>query len=353
MGRELGRISGPLLSENLLRNGTNLVFDTNLLLLNVSSKRLGINTLGPSRDLTVANGIDSVNLLVDTQSELANFVLTTNQIQNPLTTITITPNQSSPVITSPNVGTSLLNFGGNTISNSTADSNINITPSGTGIVNVTGAVVVGGGLHATGNITWDGNITFGNADTDTVTFESVVNSNIIPNVTNLRDFGSTDARWSNVRATNVYATVSGIVSPLNLTTANIGNFVISGNNIRNSNNDTVFSTSGTGNERINGFEYITDNTFTAYTSTLDSVFTIANTDNGYVKFESSTAMVIPVGTTQNYPMAPIIGAVRYNPELEYGEVFSGTVWSPVGGTSAVLTERQVNDAMWAWDLTLG
>ena len=40
---------------------------------------------------------------------------------------------------------------------------------------------VHGNIHANGAITADGNLTFGNADTDSVTFQADVNSNFIPN----------------------------------------------------------------------------------------------------------------------------------------------------------------------------
>ena len=51
-GRELGRISGPLLSENLRRNGVNLAFDNDKLYLNVVNKYVGFGTSTPTRTLT-------------------------------------------------------------------------------------------------------------------------------------------------------------------------------------------------------------------------------------------------------------------------------------------------------------
>ena len=41
----VGRISGPLLKENLLRNGIDLAFETNLLYLDVNNQKIGINNL--------------------------------------------------------------------------------------------------------------------------------------------------------------------------------------------------------------------------------------------------------------------------------------------------------------------
>jgi hypothetical protein len=51
-GRELGRISGPLLSADLRRNGVNLAVDTDKLYLNVVNKYVGFGTNTPTRTLT-------------------------------------------------------------------------------------------------------------------------------------------------------------------------------------------------------------------------------------------------------------------------------------------------------------
>ena len=51
-GRELGRISGPLLSADLRRNGVNLAVDTDKLYLNVVNKYVGFGTNTPTRTST-------------------------------------------------------------------------------------------------------------------------------------------------------------------------------------------------------------------------------------------------------------------------------------------------------------
>ena len=53
---QVGRISGPLLQDNLLRNGSNLAFRndlnaTQLLLVDVNTGRIGINTATPNFEL--------------------------------------------------------------------------------------------------------------------------------------------------------------------------------------------------------------------------------------------------------------------------------------------------------------
>lgn len=130
-GREFGRISGPLLSANLLRNGANLAFETDLLYLNVNSGFLGIKNSTPVRALDMGGSATTDNLIVDTETTIgAGFQITANQIYNSLNLpILLQPNQSgTPVINvSGGLNTANLNFATNTITG-TANAIIRITP---------------------------------------------------------------------------------------------------------------------------------------------------------------------------------------------------------------------------------
>ncbi len=57
----IGRITGPMLSANLTRAGTDLAFETNLLALDVSNSRVGIGTASPATTLHVS-ATDSLRL---------------------------------------------------------------------------------------------------------------------------------------------------------------------------------------------------------------------------------------------------------------------------------------------------
>ena len=64
---QVGRISGPLLTENLLRNGNNLAFrndldTTQLLYLDVVEGRLAVNHNAPNYELDVAGTLQTTNL---------------------------------------------------------------------------------------------------------------------------------------------------------------------------------------------------------------------------------------------------------------------------------------------------
>jgi hypothetical protein len=248
----LGRISGPLLADNLLRNGVDLAFETDLLYLQVSPTvqgtspledgdpnwgslgaggltAVGINTNTPSRSLEV-NGTTSVtSLIVDTQAEIADLTFVSNYIQNPSGSIIIRPNQaSSPEIKANEIQTAALSIR-NTIATRNLDDNIELSSNGTGqVVFTTSKVNVNGNLHATGNITWDGNIVLGNNNLDNVVFDADINSSIIPNVNNSFDLGTTSKRWRTLYSTNVTA---GIITIPSLTVNNIDMLLTPGNTI--------------------------------------------------------------------------------------------------------------------------
>ena len=160
MGRELGRISGPLLAENLLRNGNNLAFESKLLYLDVVNGYVGIDTATPTRTLLVNVKADTTNLIVDTLATIANLEVSTNQIQNVSGGITFRPFQSAtPTVTAPNFQAGNIKFSSNSFSNVINNADIILDPAGTGrVIFNSSRVNVDGDLHATGNITWDGNI---------------------------------------------------------------------------------------------------------------------------------------------------------------------------------------------------
>jgi hypothetical protein len=207
MGAELGRISGPLLSADLLRHGVDLAFETDLLYLSVQdldnlskSVGIGVNTDTPSRSLTVVGLTSTTDLLVDNTATIANFYINTNRIQSLLDPIIISPNQATdPQVITTQVGTANLRIRSNFVENITLDSDINLAANGLGKVTFTTTKVeVDGNLHATGDITLDGNIIFGSDNEDNVTFNSDIASNIVPDQTITYDLGSTVKRWDDV-----------------------------------------------------------------------------------------------------------------------------------------------------------
>lgn len=64
---QIGRIGGQVLTDNLLRAGVDLAFETDLLYLDVTNRRIGIRDSSPTYDLDVNSSIRTTDLTVDTQ----------------------------------------------------------------------------------------------------------------------------------------------------------------------------------------------------------------------------------------------------------------------------------------------
>jgi hypothetical protein len=196
---QLGRISGQLLKDNLTRNGHDLTFDRiddpnplvakeGLLHLDVTNRRVGINTETPEYDLDV-NGVTRT-----TDLEVTNRIdISVDDIITPTTGITISGN----TITS-NTGTlNLTNTAGDQVTyqaklvvdnielednviSTNAGANLELRPNGTGTVEVYADTNIYGDVYVTGNIRADGNITVGDSNTDNITINADVASDIIP-----------------------------------------------------------------------------------------------------------------------------------------------------------------------------
>jgi len=76
-------------------------------------------------------------------------------------------------------------------------SNINVNTI-TPLAGTSGTVSVSGSLLVSGNITAQGNLTFGNQDTDSVSFGAEISSSIIPDANQTYNLGSATKRWNNL-----------------------------------------------------------------------------------------------------------------------------------------------------------
>ena len=234
----VGRISGPLLKENLLRDGVNLAFETDLLYLDVVNGKVGIKTTpNPllDYDLDVNGTTRTTYLEVDTEADIASFTISSNTIASSNGTISLEPSGANPVVYQGKIVTGDLQISTNTIEVTTADQDLQFKTTGNGKV-VIGTVsnntdvLINGNLHATGNITAAGDITIGNANTDNIVFNADINSHIIPDDDNTWDLGSDPSalptagkEWRNLYAHTLVATTLDIED----LTVN-GDFVVTG-----------------------------------------------------------------------------------------------------------------------------
>ncbi len=208
----IGRISGPLLKANLLREGVNLAFENDLLYLDVNNSRIGINTASPQYDLDVNGTTRAPALEVSTTANIASVNITGTTISTSLPTLSL--GAADNVIYQKRLTIDSLDLENNVISSNETNANIEFAPNGTGTVEIFADTNVTGNIFATGNITADGNITIGDADTDNVTFNAEVSSDIVPDVTNTYSLGTPTKQWQDVRTQNFFAgtvTTSSIV----------------------------------------------------------------------------------------------------------------------------------------------
>ena len=200
----IGRISGPLLKSNLLRNGVDLAFETDLLYLDVTNRRIGVKTTSPQYALDV-QGVARVTDLEITNNtfQVGNVTLdgSTGTISTSAQEFSIATADSTIVGNRVLVGD--LEINNNFIENTNTNSDLFIRANGTGNVNIVGNTQVNGNLHATGNISADGNITLGDADTDSIFINADIASDIMPDVHNTYNIGTDAKRWATGNFANV------------------------------------------------------------------------------------------------------------------------------------------------------
>lgn len=178
-------------------------------------------------------------------------------------------------------------IGSTTINNLVAptDTNISLTTSGTGIVEVTTLkLMVNGEAEITGDLTIGGNLNLGNQDTDTITVTADFTSNLVPDVASTYDLGALGKEWLNVYADNAV-----------VTTLSNGTITLSGNTVEVITEDTnlILEPNGTGRLVVN----------------------------------TTTAITIPVGTELERPNPANVGDVRFNTDSSRVENYNGEQWN--------------------------
>lgn len=65
------------------------------------------------------------------------------------------------------------------------------------------------------------------------------------------------------------------------------------------------------------------------------------TGNGVAIIDTTTGLVLPVGNTAYRPSSPAQGTIRFNTSSTDVEVWDGTQWTGIGGTSASITNQYI------------
>ncbi len=344
----IGRIGGPMLKENLIRQGVDLSFETNLIYLDVNNMRVGVNTDTPNVAMDI-NGVArfSSNLQIN-GSNIATYASNGNIILTPHGTGSVriaylTANRipyattSGAIIDSANLtfnGTTLtvpaitgtsniaggnLQLSSNSISSTNTNGNITLSPNGTGnvLVNTSTAnrIFYSGSnkeLITNANLTFDGSnlILLGNANITTVSVSTISSPNTNGNI-NLDPNGTGNVLLDTATANRVIfsGTNKELLTNNNLqfdgTTLQIGNITLSNNSIDTSSGNLNISSSGR------------------------------------VVFDSTNSIRVPVGDTSERP-SPVLGDLRFNTDLETLEFYTGYDWSAVQAEIVYLLSETFN-----------
>lgn len=361
---QIGRIGGQVLTDNLLRAGVDLAFETDLLYLDVTNRRIGIKDNTPSYDLDVNNLIKSTNVSVDTQAAISNLRINSPQtISTSVGSISVFINGGGEIfhdrMISRNSNIDYLLFDGNRIS-SFNNNNIIFDPNGSGQVfitgntNVTGNVDVSGNISMTGDLSSAGNIIVGDVPLDTVTINTDFTQSIIPGDDLTYALGSdagdsSPRRWSQLHApgwTNVnnWYVTNAVISDqlfLNGTTTQITTL---------QSNEDVWLNPDTGITDIEKIRWQNND----ITNLLNSPLTFSSTGIGYTRILGDNGMVVPSGTDAERRGSPELGETRWNTDQQYLECFDGTVWQvSIGGGGGTVSATAMDDYSNIYTLILG
>ena len=348
----VGRISGQMLKSNLVRDGVDLAFETDLLYLDVVNSRIGVNKSSPLHDLDINGTTKTTDLEVTNQFDIGNLTVTGNTISSDLSTITFAPSGAEPTIYNARLVVDDIQILGNTISTEVSNSALELRANGTGIVdiygntNITGDLNVTGNINATGNVTIGGNIVIGDSLSDSVTINASINSDLIPQTDNTVDLGSGSYRWRNVYVNNLYTSV------LNVTLLDVGNLMFRDNEITSTTGqDIIIDGNGAGGVRLGNFR-IVDNVITNISS--NAVTEIAQTGTGYFKIQGTNGFVPPVGADATRPTAyAVLGMTRFNTDSAALEIWDGADWASPAGAAGAVSVAEANDIAAQLALTLG
>lgn len=348
----IGRISGPLLKNNLIRDGIDLAFETDLLYLDVNNSRIGINTAAPQYALDVVGTTRSSNLDISADLTVGNFLVSGNTISSNLPTISFIASGGEATAYHSRLIVNDIELNGNVISTTSSNADLELNPNGTGKVNIqapaeiNGTLNVTGDINATGNITIGGNLTIGDSLSDTITINASIRSDLVPETTGVWDLGSPSYKWGTVYASTVNA------DTLSIADFNVGNLHLYDNTITTTTGNLILDANGTGHVRIGNLT-IRDNQITNVVA--DSVTEITQSGTGYFKIAGTNGFIPPRGSTSDRPLVinSVEGMTRYNTDSKALEIWDGSLWASPAGTIGAVSESTANEIAIKYALTLG
>jgi hypothetical protein len=362
---QLGRIGGQVLTDNLLRAGVDLAFETDLLYLDVNNTRIGVKTSTPIYDLDVNSGIRTTDITVDNQIAVGNIRITApNTFTTTVGGIDVYINGNGEIFHDRLVTANLV-LDGNLIS-SISNSNIVLDPNGSGTVqlradtNITGDLSVSGNISMSGNLTGLGTLTFGDQTIDTVSVNTDFTQSIVPgdDLTYAlgADAGDSSARrWGELHTPGWQYIDTGAfpgsgLRPLAVTISDQMTLdgVINKISALQSNDDIVLNPN-TGITFVESTKWQNND----ITNLLNTPLTLASSGTGYYSVSGNNGIVIPSGPDLDRRASPEVGETRWNTDQDYLECFDGTVWAISTGGGIEVTTEIMNELSNVYALILG
>ena len=378
---QLGRIGGQVLTDNLLRSGVDLAFETELLYLKVDNRQIGIRQDAPVYDLDVTGTINTTDLEVTTQFSAGNLQITApNTVGTSVGGIAVRIAGSTlfhdKLITQVS-GNPRLQLDGNAIT-SFSNQNIVLDPNGSGTVelqastDIIGDLAVSGNINIGGNLSKQGSIFLGDdrfdgegnlPEDDVIIFNTDFSQSLIPGEDLTYNLGidradSTPRQWAQAYIpdwTNINTGAwpgSGLRS--NVTTVS-DQLTIDGNINKISaiqSNEDVFLNPSSGITYVEQLKWQAGN----IENLLNTPLTIVSGGIGYVRFNGTNGMVIPAGTDAQRRLDPEIGETRWNttvPLDQYLECWDGNAWVLSTGGGEIVTQRLMEDLGFIYSVVLG
>jgi hypothetical protein len=367
---QLGRISGPILTSNLERNGVDLTFRNNpgsddLLYLDVNNFKIGVNKT-PVVELDIDGYTKTTDLIVDNQAILDNLIFSANgTISTVVGAINISPAGAGAVINLDRVLTAQLEINGNVIKNYTTNGSIVLNPNASASVIIQSSTSILGNLAVTGNTILTGdlsaadNIIVGDSPLDVVVVAPDFTQDIIPGTDNSYDLGQSAKRWSQLHVADDLTHANLVLPQAVVISDQMRLDGVTGQIISVQSNDDIRITPFTGITTIERTQWQGN----IVTNLNNSAITITSTGIGYLKYQGTNGFVIPAGTgddnfapgtPQNQRRAnPEEGETRWNTDLEYIECYDGTVWQLSTGGGATISVPIMQDLGNIYSLILG
>lgn len=348
----IGRISGPLLKSNLVRDGVDLAFETDLLYLDVTNARIGVNNSSPTTDFDVNGTSKTTTLRVDNTLSVGNINIENNNITSTTNLIDFTAAAGEATVYHSRLNIDDIEIQGNLISTVNSNSNLEFEPSSAGTIelqsntNITGDLNVSGTLDVAGTVTIGGNIIIGDESTDTITINASIQSDLIPETDDQYDLGSPSYKWKDAYVNNFYTT------SFNIPELDIGQLSFRDNTITTPTGvDMYLEGNSAGGVRLGNFKF-NANIITNVVS--GAVSEIVHSGTGYFKINGTNGFVPPVGNDAQRPTAyAVVGMTRYNTGSRALEIWTGTTWASPAGASGAVSETDANEISTIYSLMLG